>query len=338
VRPRVLSLLGALLVSAALLAPPAQAALQIGISEQNANMFASRWFKPLGVRHARIVVPWNILERRDYWPGYLRAWLAGAERMGVTPHVAFGIADITPRQFGKGPTLPQYRSLIRGFRRAYPKVRSFTPWNEANHHFQPTARRPRLAWRYHRALKDICPRCTVLAADVADNPNLLGWLRAFLRHHRGRAIWGLHNYQDANKRLPLAQSWTLRMTRMVRGSIWSTEAGGLVGFKSLESGAGYRYDVRRQLRAQRHLFGLMRHPKVRHRYPRAYVYNWFGTWSRKRAKGRWDSGLVGPDGRPRPVYWDLRRRLQRGADRHLERQFAQAAGAPAASVARRAAP
>lgn len=295
------------LVAGALAAPPANAALRIGISEQNANMFVDPYFAPLGIRHARIVVPWNILQRTDYWPGYLRAWLDGAARTGVQPHVAFGIADIIPREFGRGPTLGAYRTLVRGFRQRYPEVRVFTPWNEANHVFQPTAQRPKLAWQYHRILRDNCRGCTVLAADVADGRNLDRWLRAFKRHHGRRGIWGLHNYQDANQRLPLRQSWTLRMTRMVRGPIWSSEAGGIVGFKSVGSGAGFRYDVSRQLRAQQHLFKLLRHPRVVRRYPRVYLYSYFGSWTRKRTPTRWDSGLLGADGRPRPVYWDLKR-------------------------------
>ena len=298
------------LVACALAAPSADANLRIGISEQNANMFADPYFEPLGIRHARIVVPWNILERDDYWPGYLRAWLDGAARTGVEPHVAFGIADIVEREYGRGPSLRRYGALIRGFRKAYPEVRVFTPWNEANHHFQPTANRPKLAWQYHRILRRNCRGCTVLAADVADGKNLERWLRAFMRHHGRRGIWGLHNYQDANQRLPLKQSWTLRMTRMVRGPIWSSEAGGIVGFKSVDSGAGFRFDLRRQRRAQEHLFALLAHPRVRSRYKRVYVYSYFGSWTRKRTPTRWDSGLLGADGKPRPVYWDLKRQTR----------------------------
>ena len=291
-------------------AVPAGAQLRVGISEQSPNMFESPWFAPLEIRDARIVVPWDILRRDDWWPGYLQAWLDGAARAGVTPHVAFGVADLTPAQFGRGPTPRQYRTLIRGFRRAHPQVRTFTPWNEANHVFQPTAERPKLAWRYYRILRSECRGCTVLAADVADLSNMEAWIRGFLRHHRGPATWGLHNYHDANQGRPLARSATLRMTQLVRGPIWSSEAGGIVGYKSVGGrGQGYRFDLRRQLRGQRHLFRLLSDRRVRARYPRVYLHNFFGTWSRTRSPDRWDSGLLGADGRPRPSYWDLRRRL-----------------------------
>jgi hypothetical protein len=290
-------------------AAPAGASLQVGISEQSPNVFANPWFAKLGIEHARIVVPWNILRRDDWWPDYLRAWLDGAREAGVTPHVAFGIADLVPSQYGRGPTLRQYRALIRGFRRAYPQVRTFTPWNEANHVFQPTARRPKLAWQYYRILRAACPTCTVRAADVADLGNLESWLRGFLRHHHGRAVWGLHNYQDANQHRTLSRSSTLQMAKLVRGPIWSSEAGGIVGYRSVDKGDGYRFDLKRQLSAQRHLFKLLAHPRVRNRYPRLYLHNFFGTWSQRTTPDRWDSGLLGADGKPRPSYWDLKARL-----------------------------
>jgi hypothetical protein len=153
-----------LLVSLAVLgiAPAASAGLRVGISEQDPNVFTSRWFAPLEMRDARIVVPWNVLDRRDWWPGYLKAWLDNARAAGVTPHVAFGVADLKPSEFGRGPTPRRYRRVIRSFRRAYPWVRTFTPWNEANHVFQPTAKRPKLAWRYYRIVRQECWRCTVL--------------------------------------------------------------------------------------------------------------------------------------------------------------------------------
>src|SRR3954453_6189781 len=89
-------------------AGPAQAKIQIGISEQSPNMFTNKYFKPLGFKYGRIVVPWNILARHDYWPKYLKTGLAGAKATGVEPMVAFNIQDVKPKFFGKGPTLGQY--------------------------------------------------------------------------------------------------------------------------------------------------------------------------------------------------------------------------------------
>jgi hypothetical protein len=302
------------LVAAALLcaAVPADAKLRVGVSEQNANVFSNRYFTPLKIRYARIVGPWNITTRRDYWPAYLQAWLDGAKRTHVEPHVAFNIAGIEKRYFGKGPTVAQYRRMFKQFRKRWPQVKVFTPWNEANHKFQPTAKRPRLAYRYNRVLNAVCPQCTVLAADVYDTPDLPAWLARYKRLYRGAGPWGIHNYQDANARQLISRSWTLWLARHVRGPLWSTEAGGIVGYQNLD-GRTYPYSLSRQLRAQRHLFKLLRHPLVRRRYQRVYLYSWFGTWGpHGKRTNRWDSGLLNLNGTPRPAYWDLKRRLSIG--------------------------
>jgi hypothetical protein len=188
----------------------------------------------------------------------------------------------------------------------------FTPWNEANHVFQPTARRPKLAYQYYRAIKRNCRGCKVLAADVLDDANLASWLRKYKRYHKGRGIWGIHNYQDANKHRSLKASWTLKMTRLVKGPIWSTEAGGIVGFKTIKGRVGYKYSLSRQLKAQRYLFKLMRNKKVRNRYQRVYMYNFFGTWTKTKKTNRWDSGLLALNGKPRPAYRDLKKQIRRG--------------------------
>jgi hypothetical protein len=294
-------------------AQPAEARLRVGISEQNSAMFDSRYFKRLKVRQARLVVPWNVAQRHDYWPAYMRAWLRGAKRRHVQPHVAFNIVDFSAKHRGKGPSPKRLRKAFKAFRRKYRRVRVFTPWNEANHAFQPTYRKPRLAYRYYRVLKRACPRCTVLAADVLDDASMSWWLKKYRRSFKGRGIWGIHNYQDANKHRSLRRSSTLRITRLVRGPIWSTEAGGIVGFKTVKGRVAYRYSLARQKSAQRYLFKLMRARKVRHRYKRVYIYNWTGTWSHRgrRKANRWDSGLMTVSGKPRPAYWALLRQVRR---------------------------
>jgi hypothetical protein len=307
-----------ILVAGLLAASPASAKIQIGISEQNANMFANRHFKPLKIKYGRIVVPWNILKRKDYWPGYLASWLAGAKASGVEPHVAFNIIDITPKYFGKGPTIKQYRTLVKGFRTKYPDVRTFTPWNEANHSFQPTARKPKLAYQYYRTLRQVCSSCKILAADVLDDSNLTSWMQRYKRYYNGVATWGIHNYQDANKHRSFRSSWTRQMTKLVRGDIWSTEAGGIVGFKTTKGRVAYKYSLSRQRKAQKYLFRLMSQPSVRNRYKRVYIYNYFGTWTPGgRKTNRWDSGLLNYsktfDGKPRPAYFDLKKLIAKNS-------------------------
>jgi hypothetical protein len=301
-------LLAAVLATAA----PAGAKLSVGISEQSSEMFTNKYFKPLKIRKARLVVPWNVLSRKDYWPAYLDAWLAGAKANGVEPHIAWNIADFSASKRGKGPKPARLQRITKAFRKKYPQVKVFTPWNEVNHAFQPTARKPKLAYQYYRAVKKACPKCKVLAADVLDDSSMVSWVRKFKRYYKGRGIWGIHNYGDANKHRSLKASFTYKLARMVKGKIWSTEAGGIVGFKTIKGRVGYKYSTARQVKAQNYLFKLMRNRKVRKRYDRVYIYNYFGTWSKAGKKtNRWDSGLLNLDGTPRPAYRALKRSIKK---------------------------
>ena len=311
---RLVVLLAATSLLAALPAAPAAAKLQIGISEQSPNMFTNKYFKPLKIHYARIVVPWNIMQRHDYWPRYFRAWLAGAKRMHVQPHVAFNIIDVKPKYFGKGPTVKQYAKMVKAFHKKYPQVTSFAPWNEENHQFQPTAtvkhnnRGPKLAAAYYKALRRACPRCQILAADLLGSSNMHSWIKRFQRYYHGKATWGIHNYQDGNKPKAFKKTWTYLMTRYVKGKIWSTEAGGIVGFKTVSGRVAYKYNPKRALRAQKRIFKLVTDRRVRSRYQRIYIYNWTGSWTAKKRTNRWDSGLMSVSGKPRPTYYDLKRR------------------------------
>ena len=104
---------------------------------------------------------------------------------------------------------------------------------------------------------------------------------------------------------PSSQSWTLKLTRLVKGTIWSTEAGGIVSFRAPSGRTVYPYDPRRAAANLKYLLALMANPLVRSRYQRTYIYNFYGTWDGKpkhKSVNRWDSGLIGINGLPRPAY------------------------------------
>ena len=52
----------------------------------------------------------------------------------------------------KAPSVRRYKKAVTAFRKRYPQVRVFAPWNEANHPSQPTYRKPGLAVRYYKAV------------------------------------------------------------------------------------------------------------------------------------------------------------------------------------------
>lgn len=301
-------LLLAALAALAVLPPAGASALQVGISDQHAPMFSDPLFAPLKLRYARLVVPWNIARMGPRARRPVEDWLAGAARTGVQPHIAFGNPSYAPQLRGKGPSPSRFMLAVKAFHRRWPQVRVFTPWNEETHSYAPTFKRPRLAARYYRVVKSVCPRCQVVAADMLDLPNLTNWLRGFLRWVPGRPrLWGLHNYRDANRGYPLRSSWTLKLTRMVKGRIWVTESGGITGQQRGTGGDLWPYSPKRAGRSLRHLFKLIRAPAVRARYRRVYVYSFYGAWSRRKRLNGWDSGLLGITGKPRPAYGILKR-------------------------------
>jgi hypothetical protein len=308
-RPRTL-ILALLVLGCIVPAAAAPARVQIGISEQNFSMFSEPLFAPLHMRYGRVVVPWNIGLRRDYWPRILNAWLAGAEANRVQPHVAFGEPSYSDKLAGKGPTPARYAQAFMAFRKRWPTVHVFTAWNEETYYRAPTYRNPALAARYYQVMRSRCPHCTVVAADMLDLPNLTAWLRAFLRHvSPGPHLWGIHNYRDANRAHGIRTSWTYRLTRMVKGPIWATESGGIDGLETHDGKTSWSYSPSRASRSVRHLFNLVENPLVRRRYRRVYVYNFYGAWSSTTRENHWDSGLLGLNGRPRPAYWELLHRI-----------------------------
>jgi hypothetical protein len=298
----------ALLAALTLLAAvtrPAEAATHVvyGMGDQKAGMFTDPHFSSLGLGHARRVVAWDALnirwQRRE-----LDHWMSAAQAAGVEPLIAF-TRSRRDRLKKFLPTPQRLAQTFRKFRRRYRWVTHYTPWNEANHCSQPTCEHPRTAARYYNMMRARCRRCTIVAADVLDQPNMVPWLREFRRHAHGEPrLWGLHNYLDVNR---FRTSGTKAMLSAVRGQIWITEVGGIVsrrssrpGVKRLRLGESATHAAQ----AMRWLFRLARvSPRIR----RVYVYHWDGT---RDPAQTWDSGLIAPNGKPRPAFWIFRRQLR----------------------------
>jgi hypothetical protein len=265
----------------------------VGIGEQGAAMFADERFRDLGLKHARLVVPYDAVARRVERE-LSDAWLAAAERAGVEPFITFGHSRALPEKL---PSVAEFRSAFRAFRERHPGVKVYAPWNEVNHASQPTARSPRRAAEFYNVVKEDCDDCTVLAGDVLDQAGMTRYVRRYLRHLDGDPeIWGLHNYADTNR----FRTRGLRdLLRTVEGDVWLTETGGIVKF-----GRSFPRDEQRAARSIRYAFELARDNE---RVERVYLYNWTGA----KPADRFDSGLIGPDGRSRPGYAALRAALGR---------------------------
>jgi hypothetical protein len=281
-------------------APPPPAATPaaqrpiIGIGEQRSPMFADERFASLGVKHVRRVMPYDaasLREERDL----AAAWLTGAKSTGSEPFITFGHSRNAPKKL---PSVKEYRAMFRSFRRLFPDVQVYAPWNEINHNSQPTYRSPKRAAQYYNAMKAECPSCTVLAGDVLDQAGMVRYVQTYQRHLAGSPkIWGLHNYSDTNR---FRSAGLREMLATVKGEIWLTETGGLVQF-----GRSFPRDEQRAARATAY---AIKQARAHERVGRIYLYNWTGS----DPKARFDAGLVAPDGTARPAFDVLRKELQKG--------------------------
>jgi len=285
--------LGAAALSAALAAPAAHGAVILGIADQKAAMFGDQRFADLGIRHARKQVPWDVMTHPQQL-AELDEWLAAAQRAGVSPLISFGHSRTNRRKL---PSPSRFKYEFRRFRERHPWVDTFAAWNEANHCGEPTCHRARLVGAYWKSLRRECSRCTILAAELLDMPNMVRWVREFRRYVGFEpGIWGLHNYVDANR---FRTSGTRRLLRAVKGDVWLTEVGGLVYRRNRPKTGKHQVRLRESpshaARATKWLF--QRLLPISRRLERVYLYHWNASTMRD----TWDSALITPGGRARPA-------------------------------------
>ncbi len=272
-------------------------ALVVGLADQQAANFADGRLLALPIRHARLSVAWDAMDYR-WQRQQLDAWMLSARAAGMTIMVTFSRSRTKPYSL---PATRVYRAHVLRFLRRYRSIREYSPWNEPNLATRPANADPRRISTYYRVLRSLCPRCTVLGAEVVDNSRMATWMRKYLRLFtpgRTPRVWGLHNYVDVNS----TSRWgTQTMLRLAPGQLWFTETGAIVhrrkptAARKLEWRINIRTGERYAARATKRVFSLARSdPRV----TRVYVYHW-------RAGGEntdWDSALLTAGGRPRPSF------------------------------------
>jgi hypothetical protein len=287
------------LVAGSVVAAPASAQV-VGIADQKPDMFLDKRFGDLKIKHARINVPWDVLTT-EWQRVELDRWMFFARLKKVQPLVSFGHSRIDRRAL---PTPERFKYEFKRFRKRYPWINTYATWNEANHCGQPTCNRVKLVAAYYRKLRQACARCTVLAVELLDMPNMLRWARQFRHHAKVEPRhWGLHNYVEANRfRSTRLQS----LLKRVKGEVWLTEVGGLVKRRTKK-----RYTVKAIPESTEHArrvtdFIFDELLPVNSRIKRVYLYHWNSVSK----LDSWDSALIGPDGERRPAYWVLVRKLR----------------------------
>lgn len=305
-----------LLATFCLTAVPADARTRkplVGVGEQSPWIFSDQHWVTLkrNERHyVRYVMPWDALRYRRT-RDQVDLWMHEARQRHARVLLAFG-HSVRPHRQLKLPSRRQYRRQIRSVRTRYPWVKTFQTWNEANHGFQPTSRRPRATGRLYDVLVKTCPGCIVTAPSVMlTGAETIRWIKRFDRAARHRVrIWAVHNHIDANRN---SKRRTRMFLRHTRGRVWFTEVGAIWDrWMPNRHGQGWhkvrRYNHRTAVRAIRNIFKLAR--LNRRRVKRIYVYNWFG---RPERRPRWDSGLVEPNGELRRTFRTLRAQMRKYA-------------------------
>jgi hypothetical protein len=278
--------------------PKPKPAARVGVADEQPSTFGVPAFKALRTTISRYVTPYDVATNHSHNDlPRLRQWLAAASRDHIQPLIAFYHSDRTPR---KMPSVKAYTADIRRFHRMFPHVALLQPWNEANRGYvnaghgsyaSPSAKQ---SAEYYLAVKQVCPRCTVVGLDVLDSTDVKATVRYISEFKRdlGRrprpTVWGLHNYSDTNR---FHSTGTRAVLANTTGQVWLTETGGIAKLAS-----SFPFNLSRQSRATTYMFSLA---GISRRITRLYIFQWTGGHANKE---RFDAGLTNAAGKPRPAY------------------------------------
>jgi hypothetical protein len=271
--------------------------LQLGVADQKKDMFTDQRFLGLGVRYARRSVSWDVTRDAGLSTQF-DEWLQAARLAGVEPLITFARSAREGRRRVQ-PNPAQYEREVRAFKARWPWVKTLSTWNEANLPGEGP-NNPRLVASYYRILKRVFPTAKILAADLLDLPNVVGWVRGFKRAARVEPrYWGLHNYVTANR---FQVDRTRQLLQNTKGEIWLTEVGGLVARRN-NSRIRLRQGTSHAAQVTRFIFDRL--ARLDPRISRVYAYHWDSSSN----SDSWDSAFIGPDDRERPSLAVLRRVL-----------------------------
>jgi hypothetical protein len=295
----------------------AKTRFKTGISDQVPTSFKSPLFQPLGFSAARYITPYDVMQLPAGSPDRvaLSQWVANSGGQDLL--VSFEHSHTHGRE-RHVPSVAEYSKAIKLFLRAYPKVKSISPWNEADrcqrkvgsgstafYVGQPICHNPKAAAGYYKATRKACAslhrKCTIVALDVLDQNSVkqaVAYVKGFLKYAKPfPSVWGIHNYSDTNRFSTKRTKALLKATR--KGQVWLTETGGIVKF-----GTAFPFDPKRAAKALGCMFTIA---KSSSRIKRLYIYN----FSAAQPNSDFDAGLVNPDGSKRPG-WDVVKKRKAG--------------------------
>jgi Glycosyl hydrolase catalytic core len=293
---------------AALALPASAGAYTLGVSDQQASTFTSPLFAPLKFKVARYIAPYDVLESpqdKANWD----AWYTGATAAHQKILISFEHSHRSNSRALKAPSVAAYTSELKKFKKAYPKVKDISPWNEVNRchalrdgsvQGQPTkicslTTGPKLTAQYYGAARKVFKGSTytIVGLDILDEQNVnktIKYLKSFLRHASpDPKVIGFHNYSDTNR---FSTTRTKRVLQTFRGKVWLTETGGIV-----KLGTSFPFNTTRAAKALGCMFSLA---KSNSRISALFVYQYNSPPNPTTAF--FDAGLINPDGSKRPGY------------------------------------
>ncbi len=334
-RFRILSLAVLCSVFAVLAPSTASAKLLVGISENSPSLFGDSLFTNLGVKQLRIVVSWNAVAAAQGGDNELSdkvfPYVAEAAKRNIDVLVAFEHARGDTHACTKKskavrcklPSVAAYKAQVKAFLTALPTIKTITPWNESNAGTQPTAKNPKRAGQYAKAVDQVCKslnrKCSNVVMDVldtADNTHAkkLKYTRTArfiktLRKAYGKtpSICGIHNYADVNR---FRTNGTKQLAKAMKCKhYWLTETGGIYKFggfwKKAARKAGKCTSANAcQKKAMTYLF--KKTVKAAKHIDRAYIFNFYrgtdGIHDYGITTGTGVAGTPGQYGKARPAY------------------------------------
>ncbi len=302
---RIPLIIAALIVILAI--PAAAQAATVGISDQQAGTFTNPLYKPLNMRVARYITPYDVMSNPQQ-RATLDAWLTAARGANQKILVSFE-HSYAPSKAKKLPSISAYTKEMKKFKKAYPFVKEISPWNEVNRcqrtingsvQGQPTCKSPKRVAQYYMAARKVFTKRTIVGIDILDEQNVnrtVKYLKSFLRYAKPRPkVIGFHNYSDTNR---FSTTRTKRVLAAFPGKVWLTETGGIV-----KLGKSFSFSITRARKALGCMFTLA---KANTRIQRLYVYQFNGA-----PEGAdFDAGLINIDGTKRPGYTVVQNREAR---------------------------
>ena len=294
---------------AAVLAIPATAgAYTLGVSDQQASTFTSPLFAPLKMKEARYITPYDVMDSPAD-KAQLDAWVNAATAAHQKILISFEHSHRSNSRALKAPSVAAYTSELKKFKKAYPRIRAISPWNEVNRchvthagsvQGQPSKicslnTGPKLTAQYYGAARKVFTgsKYTIVGLDILDEQNVnktIKYLKSFLKHASpDPKVIGFHNSSDTNR---FSTTRTKRVLDTFKGKVWLTETGGIV-----KLGSSFPFSTSRASKALGCMFSLAKSNK---RISALFVYQYNSPPDP--ATASFDAGLINPNGTKRPGY------------------------------------